>query len=144
MRLNIEELEQMSSKDLYDQLDTSNSYFTKAELNSLFNRRKMRGYVSQSATKDEVRNALLHELSIEIIHSIISPGTEKRYIDIDIIKDRSTEYKVDFIENYGKYLPEYELRKMLRSDFGKDKSYKEYLMNDYLSCCSLAKEIIVE
>lgn len=119
MKLSIEELKEVSDEYLYYHLKENEIYYTKKDLKELT---KVKN-ISSNATKDQLLSSVCHPLAIKIIHNFLGEDPEGSYLKLSKVKGFTPKQKMKFIDNYGIFLEEWDVRSLLEQE----KTAPEYI-----------------
>lgn len=132
--MDIERLAILSNTLLYSVLSKDSVTLTRDILYDLTIRKGLANYNTKPTDSRRcLMDNLLFKLSVRIYNEVVNPSGDENKIHLTALKEKSMDFKLDFVQNYGRYMPDCVLSELFQSDFGLVKAYKEYLIDDYLT-----------
>lgn len=131
LKFTIQELLILEDEMLFDYLKENNFYLTRNELTELAFARKV--YYSTSDSKQNIIDSIVNEIALNKVNGFLHPNKKYGFINLHPLKEFTTVEKVEFINQYGKYLSETEFKSLIYDITGKQpKSYNELLKEMYV------------
>ncbi|AZV43760.1 hypothetical protein BAOM_3151 [Peribacillus asahii] len=132
MKFTIGELLNLDDEILYDYLSEKGKFHTKSDLREVAESRGIRW--RSNDTNDYILNSILNKIATTKINNFLNPNDNFNYKNVHKVKEFSSEEKVRFVNKFGKYLDESDLKMLIYDETESSiPTYKELLTDVYLN-----------